>query len=186
MQDCWGQQLETTGWVTAPGHAAAPPMRVMKSRHLIQNCRLSEAYQSAPCASQQISRTNDLGQERTSPACLATSALPPKADIDRRDWHVCFVPKADSCSAAKQLRLRKLPTHLRSSLAGVALAAAWELAVEAREDPGVRRNGELGTRVNARGITCRARQWMKRSKTHQGRSRPLLFAVPSQKCYGAI
>jgi hypothetical protein len=23
------------------------------------------------------------------------SALPPKADIERQDWHVCFVPKAD-------------------------------------------------------------------------------------------
>ena len=28
------------------------------------------------------------------------SALPPKADIAESDWHVCFVPKADSCSAA--------------------------------------------------------------------------------------
>ena len=28
------------------------------------------------------------------------SAPPPKADIDRRDRHVRFVPKADSCSAA--------------------------------------------------------------------------------------
>src|SRR5262249_36911 len=31
----------------------------------------------------------------------AMSALPPKADIDRRDRHVRFVPKAESCSAAK-------------------------------------------------------------------------------------
>ena len=23
------------------------------------------------------------------------SALPPKADIEGHDWHVCFVPKAD-------------------------------------------------------------------------------------------
>src|SRR5262249_2315695 len=30
------------------------------------------------------------------------SALPPKADIERHDWHVRFVPKADSCTAAKQ------------------------------------------------------------------------------------
>src|SRR5262249_10101139 len=28
------------------------------------------------------------------------SALPPKADIERHDWHVRFVPKADICSAA--------------------------------------------------------------------------------------
>src|SRR6516164_8640844 len=30
------------------------------------------------------------------------SALPPKADIERHDWYVRFVPKADSCTAAKQ------------------------------------------------------------------------------------
>jgi len=29
------------------------------------------------------------------------SALPPKADIDRVDWNVCFVPKADICTATK-------------------------------------------------------------------------------------
>jgi hypothetical protein len=29
------------------------------------------------------------------------SALPPKADITEGDWHVRFVPKADSCGAAK-------------------------------------------------------------------------------------
>jgi hypothetical protein len=29
------------------------------------------------------------------------SALPPKADIAERDWDVRFVPKADSCTAAK-------------------------------------------------------------------------------------
>jgi len=28
------------------------------------------------------------------------SALPPKADIERHDWHVCFVPFATECSAA--------------------------------------------------------------------------------------
>jgi hypothetical protein len=27
-------------------------------------------------------------------------ALPLKADIAERDWNVCFVPKADSCTAA--------------------------------------------------------------------------------------
>ena len=29
------------------------------------------------------------------------SALPPKADIVGREWDVRFVPKADSCTAAK-------------------------------------------------------------------------------------
>lgn len=32
-----------------------------------------------------------------------TSALPPKADIERHAWHICFVPEADSCSAAKTI-----------------------------------------------------------------------------------
>jgi hypothetical protein len=33
-----------------------------------------------------------VGQERTSPVHLAMSALPPKADIERHDWDVRFVP----------------------------------------------------------------------------------------------
>jgi hypothetical protein len=31
------------------------------------------------------------------------SALPPIADIAERNWDVRFVPKADSCSAARKL-----------------------------------------------------------------------------------
>jgi hypothetical protein len=34
-------------------------------------------------------------QQRTSPAYLALSALPPKADIAQTCWHVRFVPEAD-------------------------------------------------------------------------------------------
>jgi hypothetical protein len=30
------------------------------------------------------------------------SALPPKADIGTQSWNVRFVPKADSCTAAKK------------------------------------------------------------------------------------
>ena len=41
-----------------------------------------------------------LGQKLTSPAYLAMSALPPKADIERHVWRVCFVPKADICAMA--------------------------------------------------------------------------------------
>ena len=37
------------------------------------------------------------------------SALPPKADIAESDWHVRFVPKADSCTAAKNLSGPGLP-----------------------------------------------------------------------------
>jgi hypothetical protein len=42
-----------------------------------------------------------LGQEQTSPRQSAMSALPLKADIERHNGHVRFVPKADICSAAK-------------------------------------------------------------------------------------
>jgi hypothetical protein len=36
-----------------------------------------------------------LGQKRTSDKVCVMSALPPKADIDKRDGNVRFVPKAD-------------------------------------------------------------------------------------------
>jgi len=34
-------------------------------------------------------------------------ALPPKADIERHDWHVCLVPSADSCTGASTQRLER-------------------------------------------------------------------------------
>src|SRR5262249_23719755 len=39
-----------------------------------------------------------LGQKRTSRLVEGMSALPPKADITDRSWHVRFVPKADISS----------------------------------------------------------------------------------------
>jgi hypothetical protein len=42
-----------------------------------------------------------LGQKQTSRLEAAMSALPPKADIAQRRPDVRFVPKADSCTAAK-------------------------------------------------------------------------------------
>ena len=36
-----------------------------------------------------------LGQKRTSEDIQSMSALPPKADIAERDWHVRFVPITD-------------------------------------------------------------------------------------------
>ena len=39
--------------------------------------------------------TSALGQKQTFSDVSAMSALPPKADIGERDWHVRFVPKAD-------------------------------------------------------------------------------------------
>ena len=43
-----------------------------------------------------------MGYKRTKRPAEAMSALPPKADIERRDGHVRFVPKADKCAAAKK------------------------------------------------------------------------------------
>src|SRR5262249_20503564 len=46
------------------------------------------------------------GQERTSSVHLAMSALPRKPDIEQTCRHVRLVPKADSCSAAKNTLIR--------------------------------------------------------------------------------
>jgi hypothetical protein len=43
-----------------------------------------------------------LDYKRTSPDVRYLSALPPKADIVQHGRDVRFVPKADSCSAAKR------------------------------------------------------------------------------------
>src|SRR5262245_66177601 len=42
-----------------------------------------------------------LGQKQTSRYHLAMSALPPKADIEPHDWHVCFVPCVDGSELAR-------------------------------------------------------------------------------------
>src|SRR5690348_9602805 len=41
-------------------------------------------------------------QKRTFTHLRPMSALPPITDIPESDWHVRFVPKADSCTAAKR------------------------------------------------------------------------------------
>jgi hypothetical protein len=46
---------------------------------------------------------------------LPMSALPPKADMDERDEHVRFVPKADICTAAKVGAIQYLFRHGRQS-----------------------------------------------------------------------
>jgi hypothetical protein len=48
-----------------------------------------------------------LGRKRTLGQVRLMSALPPKADMDRCDRDVCFVPKADSCTAAINASLRQ-------------------------------------------------------------------------------
>jgi hypothetical protein len=42
-----------------------------------------------------------MGQKQTSRREISMSALPPKADMAGRQLNVRFVPKADSCIAAK-------------------------------------------------------------------------------------
>jgi hypothetical protein len=48
---------------------------------------------------------SQLGQKRTSRLVSPMSALPPKADIVHGGGNVCFVPKADSRTAANTLSL---------------------------------------------------------------------------------
>src|SRR5262245_22167416 len=50
-----------------------------------------------------VPSTSALGHKQTKRHYGAMSALPPKADIERRDGHVRFVPKADSCTAANSI-----------------------------------------------------------------------------------
>src|SRR6516164_4456390 len=55
------------------------------------------------------------------------SALPPKADIERHDWHVCFVPKADKCTAAKSTAIR--PPRRRARAICLELSARAPLEI---------------------------------------------------------
>jgi hypothetical protein len=47
--------------------------------------------------------TSALGQKQTWQRILMMSDLPPKADIGTQSRNVCFVPEADSCTAAKNV-----------------------------------------------------------------------------------
>src|SRR6516164_630770 len=61
--------------------------------------------------------TSAVGLKRTSKRVRVMSALPPKADIGTQSRNVRFVPKADSCSAAKKYcdgLLRARDGHIRS------------------------------------------------------------------------
>jgi hypothetical protein len=54
--------------------------------------------------------TSAQGQQRTSRAEIAMSALPPKADIRPRDQDVRFGPKADIGAPKADSRLHAKPT----------------------------------------------------------------------------
>jgi hypothetical protein len=45
-----------------------------------------------------------MGQKQTSLFAHAMSTLPPKADIERHDWHVCLVPGADEQQRSRPLQ----------------------------------------------------------------------------------
>src|SRR5262249_51330949 len=81
--------------------AAAPPSTPRNSRRLMrptQPLRVRLYHSGRGCGGDVP--MSALGQKRTSPAYLAMSALPPKADKQQTFRYVRFVPKADSCSAA--------------------------------------------------------------------------------------
>jgi hypothetical protein len=50
-----------------------------------------------------------LGQKQTLKHVRPMSALPPKADIDELDHHVCFVPKADIRGSTLSHAILKAP-----------------------------------------------------------------------------
>ena len=60
-----------------------------------------------------------MGQKQTSRSDIAMSALPPKADIVLHGGKVRFVPKADSCTAAK--------TRLFDHLIGAGEQGRWHV-----------------------------------------------------------
>src|SRR5215469_11451364 len=68
-----------------------------------------------------------LGQNQTSEGVQAMSALPPKADIETQSLDVRFVPKADSCSAAKWSLCRPGPHHAASDCLAARIVVSVDL-----------------------------------------------------------
>src|SRR5215831_9179905 len=68
-----------------------------------------------------------------------------------------YDPKRTLCEIAVPATRVTLPRYSDPAFRGVALTAAGELAVEARIQPGVRPDGELGAGVDARGVARGAR-----------------------------
>jgi hypothetical protein len=59
-----------------------------------------------------------MGQEQTLRHAYVMSALPMKADITKRGWHVCFVPKTDISSSVERAAKNDdalYAIHLRAS-----------------------------------------------------------------------
>jgi hypothetical protein len=59
-----------------------------------------------------------LGQKRTWRDQITMSALPPKADIEERDWYVRFGPKADILRCSRDWRYSITSSAVASSVCG--------------------------------------------------------------------
>jgi hypothetical protein len=59
-----------------------------------------------------------LGQKQTSCSEIAMSALPPKADIAKRHWHVGFVPTADISQRTPMFASDVLAVDARKACSG--------------------------------------------------------------------
>src|SRR5262245_21031864 len=80
------------------------------------NYRTSAAYWSDVQLLVHARLVSALGQKRTSEHDQIVSALPPKADVAERDWHVRFVPKADITTSLDHFvgELLHLRRHIES------------------------------------------------------------------------
>src|SRR6516165_3786551 len=92
-----------------------------------------------------------LGHKRTLEQLRAMSALPPKADIETQSRDVRFVPKADSCAAAKEVLIRVTIRRGQRSL------HAQGLATSPTGSPGNRGNHAPCDRSEGGCVDCRRR-----------------------------
>ena len=117
MSDPTRYTLDGLCAVTASGQTAAALLRSMiNSRRLMASPapRTTSGIKSSitfwvekrAVPHERLALMSALGQNQTSAHVRVMSALPPKADIAERHRDVRFVPKADSCSAAKRTVIR--------------------------------------------------------------------------------
>jgi len=87
----------------------APRLRTRDRTDLHQRQRIKSPLSSQPMSA--------LGQKQTFALHQLVSALPPKADIRHRNWHVRFGPKADILAMPRQcpqLTGQRAPAALRA------------------------------------------------------------------------
>src|SRR6516165_2617289 len=87
--------------------ALVPPLKRSRDvRHTLTALpalpQLSLLFRREPCPCMPLhSHTSSSAKIRR--CCVDSLNSPPKADVERHDWHVRFVPKPDSCTAANGL-----------------------------------------------------------------------------------